>query len=93
MFDGLPAMAYVKHPVTEKTVVILRGDNGYNGYKMAVTQGDPDEMNERLLKVTKAQSAAMMTGSMFGWHVPGANPAAYDENGVFIGVDKEWKLK
>ena len=32
--------------------------------------------NEKL-RVTPAQSTAMEIGSMFGWHVPGANPDSY----------------
>ena len=32
--------------------------------------------------VTKAQAAAMEAGSMFGWHVPGADPKNYDDNGL-----------
>lgn len=31
--------------------------------------------------VTKAQSAAMMAGSMFSWDAPAADPKNYDENG------------
>ena len=32
--------------------------------------------------MTKAQAAAMEAGSMFGWHVPGADPKNYDDNGL-----------
>lgn len=35
-------------------------------------------------ELTKAQCAAMVCGSMFGWDVPGANPEMYDEDGHFI---------
>ena len=31
--------------------------------------------------VTRAQEAAMVAGSMFGWQVPGADPKNYDDQG------------
>ena len=32
--------------------------------------------------VTAGQAEAMLTGSMFGWHTPGANPDNYNEDGT-----------
>ena len=31
--------------------------------------------------MTKAQTAAMLAGSMFGWEAPAADPKNYDEQG------------
>ena len=39
-----------------------------------------DECNESG-GVSKAQAAAMLAGSMFGWEVPAADPKNYDEQG------------
>jgi hypothetical protein len=38
-------------------------------------------LNDRI-GVTPAQASAMITGSMFGWNVPGAKPDAYNEDGT-----------
>jgi len=40
-----------------------------------------DIMNKSI-GVSKAEREAMNVGSLFGWDVPGANPAMYDENGL-----------
>ena len=34
--------------------------------------------------VTKAQEAAMLFGSIYGWDKPGADPSHYDEQGAPI---------
>ena len=39
-----------------------------------------NEYNSKL-GVTRAQEEAMRTGSMFGFHVPGADPKNYDKDG------------
>ena len=47
-----------------------------------------DYANEKI-GVTKAQEAAMLHGSMFGWGVPAANPKSYDENGKLKRIQRE----
>lgn len=38
------------------------------------------ETNEKL-GVSRAQAAAMLAGSMFGWQTQAADPCSYDEQG------------
>ena len=39
-----------------------------------------DEYNAQI-NVTKAQAAAMLAGSLFGWETPAADPKNYDGQG------------
>ena len=72
---------------TEDSIVLI--DKGESGYVRTEIQPDAgqtkqqavDSINETL-GVTKAQAAAMVAGSMFGWEVPAADPKNYDENGA-----------
>ena len=62
-------------------VHIHRGTKGYTPCPaLDKIEADVDHYNNTL-SVTKAQAAAMLAGSMFGWDVPGANPDNYDEDG------------
>lgn len=70
----LPPLCAVRMPGDGRPVVVVRGEPGYCN---APYEGfDPDRYNASL-GVTPAQREAMLAGSMFGWHVPGANPAAH----------------
>jgi hypothetical protein len=72
---GLPPRAYATHPETGATICILRG---HRGYWTCTTPHKPTYLNTRLdPPVTPAQAEAMLVGSLFGWDVPGANPAAH----------------
>lgn len=82
--SNLPERCYGILPSTGDAIIIKRGETGY--YRTFLSDDKEfnrqlvDEYNE-ILGVSKAQAAAMLAGSMFGWHVPAADPNNYDENG------------
>lgn len=67
----------------QPVVMIKRGERGF--YSTNVVGGQPavDRLNEEL-GITKGQVQAMVTGSMFGWDTPGADPDTYDIHGNLI---------
>ena len=68
----LPPLCYARHPENGQTILILRGEAGYHPVASDLT---PEQLNSVLGEVpTSLQAEAMLTGCMFGWHVPGANP-------------------
>ncbi len=70
---GLPPLCYARHPETGATVLIVRGEAGYHPVQTFLT---PGQLNAALAELpTPAQVQAMLVGSMFGWQVPGADPA------------------
>jgi len=70
---GLPLRCYARHPTTDETIMLVRGQLGF---WPAGTNLAPEELNADLAdQPTAAQAQAMLTGSMFGWHVLGADPS------------------
>jgi hypothetical protein len=69
----LPELCAALHPSDGSKIVIRRG---VPGYTHAHPRIDVDEFN-REEGVTPAQVEAMLVGSLFGWHVPGADPDKY----------------
>ena len=83
--SSLPEQCYGTLLDTGKIVIYKRGETGYYKTDIPYTGKDEaralvDEYNTKA-GVTKAQEAAMAAGSMFGFDVPAADPANYDENG------------
>lgn len=78
---NLPEMCYAENPSSGKTIIIKRFEAGYYPCGVGFEDANADKLNKKL-GVTKAQSEAMLAGSMFGWTCKGADPDSYDENGV-----------
>lgn len=83
--ESLPKQCYGVLPGTGSVIIIKQGETGY--YKTDIDMGGKaqntalvEEYNQKL-GVSKAQAQAMLSGSMFGWHTPAADPKNYDENG------------
>lgn len=82
---GLPERCYAVLPSGDEIIIVKKGESGYYhtdkyGHDRAEALAIVDECNESG-GVSKAQAAAMLAGSMFGWEVPAADPKNYDEQG------------
>lgn len=83
---NLPDMCYGVLPSSLDIIIIKKGEPGYyptnifNPRTRAEAQALVDAYN-KTGGVSKAQAAAMLAGSIFGWNTPAANPENYDENG------------
>lgn len=78
----LPPAAFVIAPDTGAIVVVKRGEDGYYPLLRNVDL-TLDALNAEV-GVTLAQREAMLAGSMFGWHVPAADPDRYTIDGELI---------
>lgn len=83
--SSLPDHCYSLLSESNAIIIITKGESGYqyankSGHDPAEAQSIVDECNKSS-GVTKAQEAAMLAGSMYGWDVPAADPKHYDKNG------------
>lgn len=81
---SLPERCFGYLKATGEIVVLQKGQKGYAPTEKYAENETPQECVDSLntaMGVTKAQAVAMEAGSMFGWHVPGADPKNYDEQG------------
>lgn len=88
----LPDWCYTYVHSANDIGIVRRFENGYwpvddRSIPNPVDRNDGVKLADKLnaeIGVTKAQAAAMSHGSVFGWDLPVANPANYDENGRLI---------
>ena len=85
--SSLPDHCYTVCAETGEMIIVKKGEKGFypsdlDSRDAAFSQMIATENNQKL-GVTKTQEECMSAGSMFGWDVPGADPANYDANGRF----------
>ena len=85
--SSLPDKCFSALESTGEMIVITKGEKGYAPTGI-YPQSDSLKNGASALNaancVTKAQEAAMVAGSMFGWETPAADPKNYDEQGIPI---------
>lgn len=93
VMDRLPTKCFVVEPATQKVVIVKRGVKGYYPCPNIPPRQDPqkwaDEMNTED-GVTKFQADAMLNGSMWGFHVPAADPAVLEAEAAKKGRTEEF---
>ncbi len=84
----LPDTCYSTLPSSGELIMLKRGESGYyppdfNPIKLLEHWGTgrqaANALNARA-GITRAQEEAMVAGSMFGWNMPGANPAKWERH-------------
>ena len=91
---SLPEKCYSTLAETGEIIVINKGKSGYQNTNIQFTSKEDARSiaaaRNKMLGVTKAQEEAMKVGSMFGWHVPAADPKNYDERGQLrMGLNRD----
>ena len=81
----LPEVCHSTLPSSGELIVIKFGERGYFRSEFSTDDAAQNRMfaDDRNKKqgVTKAQEAAMLAGSMYGWNTPAANPKHYNRQG------------
>lgn len=82
--SSLPDKCFSLLESTGEMIVITKGEKGYTPTGIFPQDVSPREgvtAANAASGVTKAQEAAMVAGSMFGWETPAADPKNYDGHG------------
>ena len=86
----LPPKCFTLLPSSGDIIEITRYEKGYRPIRKSTDFSTLEgkalfvETANKKWGVTKAQEAAMLAGSLFGWDTPAAKPKNYDENGKAI---------
>lgn len=93
LHQSLPEKCFSALESTGEIITITKGENGYTPTGQYPQEGvSPKEAAAALndaAGITRAQEAAMVAGSMFGWDTPAADPKNYDAKGVPIKNHRE----
>ncbi len=81
--SALPDKCFSVAAATDEMIIIVKGETGgyIVGKKAGATSREGADAENKAMGVTKAQEAAMLAGSLFGWDVPAADPKNYDDQG------------
>ena len=83
--SSLPDKCFSYLETTGEMIVITRGEKGYTPTGIYPQDATPKEgvaAAHEANGVSRAQEAAMVAGSMFGWDKPAADPKNYDDQGL-----------
>lgn len=91
--QSLPEKCFSALETTGEIITVTKGEKGYTPTGQYPQNGVSSKEAAAALNeaagVTKAQEAAMVAGSMFGWDTPAADPKNYDAKGVPIKNHRE----
>ena len=90
--SSLPEKCFVYVESTDEIGVVTRGETGYSptGIKPeGVSKREGEDALNEAQGITKAQTAAMSAGSLFGWDTKAADPANYNEEGVLMKKSRD----